>query len=101
MAKPKERVTIFVDYGGKALGKQLATNPVTLDEVSFSEAKSGDMDEQLIVAKYYLSNKDCVHAKEWAMKVFNKDNYYNGVDPVLNLLGIYEHTKQCIDHPDL
>ena len=93
----RKKVGLFADYGGKDLGEYLAKNPVVFKQDTFDKAKSGDMDSQLRLATYYLSRKDCVHAEEWALKVFHVDKYYNGIEPVLDLLGMYQYHKQCND----
>lgn len=97
------RTTIVVDYGGNKLGDDLKRNPVRITNCDVDKANSGDIDQQVCMAQVYLTKKDCIHANKWALKAFEQDKWNTKNEAVLDLIGILEHTGECVttNHEDL
>ena len=97
------RGKIVVDYGGNQLKEILKVHPVKLTDCNIEEANLGDIDQQICIAQAYLTVKDCKQAKEWAIKAFEQDKWYEANEPVLDLIGRLEYYGECqnANHYDL
>jgi hypothetical protein len=82
------------------LEKFLETNPITLSYCDIWAANAGAIEEQICMAKAYLSKKDCVTAGKWALKVFNQDKGNVENKPILDLLGKFLAYGECVHHDE-
>jgi len=95
------RTRMIVDYGGSMLKEILEKEPVKIGDCDIQKAKENDIEQQICMAYAYLSNKDCENAEKWSLKVFAKDKWHKGNEPVLDLIGILKSAGECINHDDL